>query len=555
MTPSVRNLVVMNGRPFDVYVDSVNGSDSASGKSPGSAKQTFAAIGTITSGMRIGLARGSVFREQVSSAANGVLIKSYGSGARPIIDGSDAVAANEWQPTAGQANVYEVSRTSLAAFGGQHETLWLASGLAGTRASSLANCNSTPGSFFTDFTSGGVETAYKVYVHPAGSTDPRNNGVTYYAGERLYCINLSGDGTRVIGINTKRQLHHDGSLRLAGLNSFCDDCVTEEGYIHNHYLASGVVTSSTSPNPEFGYSYVSNPTVAGGVLTLTDVTANASPNTSGPALFMHAANNSRAVVTRLQSEGLETLFGSTDGRETIILNRCSHKAGTVGTNKRTIDYQNQFSAGASDLFIIRPTSISNILLYTNTLHAGSRVFVWEPVGINVQRAVYAVQCVEMHVIGGLLYTSGADSVMNWADPSARTNVTMKHCVLQQSDVFYLFAAGGTYTFDYNVYWKAAGGDRRWSADGTQSFNLANWQGRGYDANSVEGSNPLFSVAPSGISTLAGVETLFVDGKIGVSSELSPLVTVGAGPGRVPGSYTFPAWVPADVRAICLGARG
>lgn len=540
---------------FDRWINSVSGSDSYSGLGRGAPKQTIAGVGTIAAGLRYGFADGSVWRESFSGTAGGVVAGSYGSAATPIIDGSNAVLAASWAPTAGQPNVYEISKVSLVAFSGQHESLWLASGLAGTRATSLVNCNATAGTFFTDFTAGGAGTAYKIYVHPAGSTDPRVNGVTYYAAERLYCINLEGDGSVVDGMSTKRQLHHDGSLRMTGLNTVVRNCTASEGYIHDIYVDSGVIERCQTNNTEFAYSYVYNPAGSAKRLTVTDSRADYTIATAGPAFFMHGANSARLEMHRFVAENVECLFGTTDGRETLILNRCSHKAGTAGATKRSFDYQNQASPGASDLFIIRPTSIANILLYLNNLHAGSRVFIWEPIGINTQ-SISAAQCVEVHVVGGLLAATATGILNNFADASARANVTIKHTVMQLAAAgdYYLFAAGGSYTLDKNVYWNPAGPGERWNYNGSNYFSLATWQALGFDANSVS-ANALMTTNPATVTTLAGVEALFdASGKISVTSQASPLVTVGAGPGRVPSSYTFPSWVPADVRAMCLAAR-
>jgi hypothetical protein len=111
------------GRGFDLYVDSVNGSDANSGKSPSSAKQTLAAI-TWRAGLRVGLARGSVFRGMVTLSSPGCTLGAYGSGAKPVLIGSTAitsgwtlVSGNVWSQTLAAAPANLLQRTAYSTAG------------------------------------------------------------------------------------------------------------------------------------------------------------------------------------------------------------------------------------------------------------------------------------------------------------------------------------------------------------------------------------------------------------------------------------------------------
>ena len=66
---------------FDWYADSVNGDDNATGKSSAQALKTIAALLSkpITAGQRIGLRRGSTWREELIIPANNIEVYAYGS--------------------------------------------------------------------------------------------------------------------------------------------------------------------------------------------------------------------------------------------------------------------------------------------------------------------------------------------------------------------------------------------------------------------------------------------------------------------------------------------
>jgi hypothetical protein len=74
---------------FDWYVNSVGGNDANTGKSQGQALQTITTLlsKSITAGQRIGLARGSTFRETLTVPVSSLTINGYGSGGAPIISG------------------------------------------------------------------------------------------------------------------------------------------------------------------------------------------------------------------------------------------------------------------------------------------------------------------------------------------------------------------------------------------------------------------------------------------------------------------------------------
>jgi len=79
---------------FDYYVDSVNGNDSNTGLTSTLAVKTLAHATSIAgASKRVGLAKGSLFRETLTIPASGMTFGAYGSGAIPIITGANAIGS------------------------------------------------------------------------------------------------------------------------------------------------------------------------------------------------------------------------------------------------------------------------------------------------------------------------------------------------------------------------------------------------------------------------------------------------------------------------------
>ena len=112
-------------RGFKWYVDSVNGNDTNSGKSPATAFRTIsAATSHLGAGDSIGLARGSQWREQFTLPAANIMVGAYGSGNRPLLDASDAIATGDWSKTAGSTVTYQASEPHDIATGKTFIRVW-----------------------------------------------------------------------------------------------------------------------------------------------------------------------------------------------------------------------------------------------------------------------------------------------------------------------------------------------------------------------------------------------------------------------------------------------
>lgn len=231
---------------FDYYVNSVSGNDSANGRTPDTAFRTIAAANAVLgNNVRIGLARGSVWREQLgstSSAFNGVTIGAYGSGALPVLDGADVASANGWTPHGTFIGIWQRTWTHDAQ-AGMYLSLW-ADGVRvrwyGSEA--LLDAAAAPGFFVADTGASGSST---IFYKPAGGLNPAGSGVVVEISTRHFglVVGSSCANWTVDDIRTKRQLHNDGSLVLYGMGGRVNRCLAEDGTKHNLFIGRNCVAT------------------------------------------------------------------------------------------------------------------------------------------------------------------------------------------------------------------------------------------------------------------------------------------------------------------------
>lgn len=186
---------------YDIYVDSINGSDSNPG-TLAAPLQTLAAGRALIVANGSGtlrLARGSVFRESYE-VPDGSAVRAYGSGALPIVSGTTPLPAGGWSKTGGAANVYqfaidpdeEVNPYASVT----HDSVLMVwddgvrVGTLATRKTSVAEVDAAAGSFWYD------DSGRVLYVHTSDGSDPGSNGRTYEASVRTLGIH-GGDGVVV----------------------------------------------------------------------------------------------------------------------------------------------------------------------------------------------------------------------------------------------------------------------------------------------------------------------------------------------------------------------
>lgn len=225
-------IIAMGG--FDYYIDSVSGSDANNGRSPATAKQTLGSV-TLTTGIKIGLARGSKWREQIGgfiALPDYVSIGAYGTGQMPLIDASDV--STGWTKTAGKTNVYQadLSVGASSQFLRLYENNVLLKWVADTTA-----CDAAPGTYYCATTTGAATTT--VYVNTSNSTNPGSNGKTYEHTARMFGImSNTATGWSVTNVRTKRNLHTDGSLVLY-TGGTARACIAEDGGKHSLWIGDG----------------------------------------------------------------------------------------------------------------------------------------------------------------------------------------------------------------------------------------------------------------------------------------------------------------------------
>ena len=230
-----------NAFDYDWYVDSVNGSDLNSGTQPDQALQTIAALSAkpIVSGQKIGLARGSLWREQLTITTDDLTIDAFGSGDKPILDCADIVSAG-WSKTDGYTNIYQVTLTtnyvvSQPAFC----SVW--EGPARLPASiSLAALDTAPGTYYVETSN---TTTPTVYIHATGSGDPSSNGKVYEMATRLSGIYAKGaDSGTVRNVVCKRNLANNGAIQV-GRSWHIEDVLASDGSKHNLLYGDGCTLS------------------------------------------------------------------------------------------------------------------------------------------------------------------------------------------------------------------------------------------------------------------------------------------------------------------------
>lgn len=216
---------------YDWYVDSSK-APGGNGLSSATAFSTLAAVGAVVqAGDAIGLAKGSHFDDTLDlSALTGCTVSTYGAGAAPVIDCSQAIANVSFSKTAGRTNVYQAAVTIES----DASKTWVSAWENDTRlvrVADVATCDATPGSYVP---SADNTDNITLYIHPAGSGNPITNGKTYEYSKRQYGL-LTGTNGVVSGIITRRNLNNNGSLSV-GVGATVTNCEANEGQFHNVYV-------------------------------------------------------------------------------------------------------------------------------------------------------------------------------------------------------------------------------------------------------------------------------------------------------------------------------
>lgn len=270
----------------DWYVDGIEGDDSNTGKDP---SQAFATLGKLQSVMQSNQSAfiypksdGSAYLETldlstktVNLFSSGEIVPTYTSdiisgytvgsvGAK--IDCRDVQANAAFSKTAGRTNVYQISVTFDTPIVDPMIKIW-EDGVTMVLATSLANCDSTPGSYYVSSHSISPQT---VYVHASNSSDITTNGKVYLFNKRHFGI-FAGNGSTVKGFHLIGNLRGSGSL-IMGEDCSASDCIMEHGHKHNFFCSEGYSLSRmvclnayvTTPVSSSGSMFVYNKNTATG---------------------------------------------------------------------------------------------------------------------------------------------------------------------------------------------------------------------------------------------------------------------------------------------------
>jgi hypothetical protein len=517
--------VVMNFRTatgpvydFDIFVSNT-GSDSNDGLSATSPKLTIAAAeALITNGSRIGIHKGSHFREQLNITETNVTVGSYGeSGDAPILDASNVVSS--FTKTAARTNVYQFSHThNITAVATNFFTIW-ENGQRLKRVTSEALCDSTPGSFYAPTPAASAQT---IFFHPIGSTNPTSDGKTYEVTKRDYAIfsSTAATGLTVDGIYCKRCAANDGSIVINGTGSTITNVTAEDGQKHNFFVTDNCLVEDCTAIKEEGIDslfiyYKSSATGSVGT-TFRRCSAIGGyaygeesakyPTTTG--FFCHSGSGTLAAMT-MEDCYAENMAGGFNGDATTLnITRCSTYLVATAAGPQTGGSGR--IVNITDCFFDQRAPNS----YQKAQGAGRNLIQVSQGTITITGCVLVV---DPSTWGGLIYSSDNNTVMTitnntfvaqsgaasfaglYKNGTGLATLT-KNIFYGIGDIFVCDDTDLNVSCNENVYYRTSG-NLVFRQGGTNYTGLAAWQATGQDAQGLN-TNPSFANAISGWDEVA-----------------------------------------------------
>jgi hypothetical protein len=181
LSRQLRRLVTaVAGVIYNLFVNSTAANDTANGLTIVTPKKTLGAIvSLVTSGKKLGLARGSNWREGLTPPAD-MTIGVVGAGVMPILDGADV--AGTWVAS-GTTNVWTQSWTRPGPIQGSDDLgLWI-DGVRPRLGTSIADVGTNQG-WWVD-----APRALTANVYVYSTTDPNSNGKVYEISKRNNAFN------------------------------------------------------------------------------------------------------------------------------------------------------------------------------------------------------------------------------------------------------------------------------------------------------------------------------------------------------------------------------
>lgn len=474
----------------DYYVDSAAGAGGDG--SLATPFNTISDLGTLSAGAIVALKSGSEWREQLSVAANNIAIYRYDAGAKPLLRGDDIVPNANFTKSGGYTNLYQTTITtnyiaSEPGFVGAWED-----GTRLTHATSAANCDATPGTYWV---ANHNAASITVYVH--GSGDVTANGKVYEMTTRLggvfanYASQVSG--MVVDGIHVSRGFGQAGSLK-AGKASIIRHCDSSDGGKHNLYVRTGSQVYGCDLNGGYYNLQIS-----------TFVFNEDSPNSEGVSVYDSVARYDAYNALAIAWYGHYNVGGSYGA---LLFSRCvaqncavGFTTGNVGTSSflysqcdTSLCKQGYTSSNGAD-FVREAVScyhsnqasgsdfvIGNIV--ANTRWNIKNCYFSLNLSANLTGSIYYQYSGTLVIENTRLYGTAAGAGSNAIVGAAGAAVVLqsvKNYVSVQNKMYYLPNAGSTVNSNLNVIANASSGYQL----GASSYaNVAAWQAAGKDTLSV-----------------------------------------------------------------------
>lgn len=511
---------------FDLFVDSVLGDDLNTGKTSHQPLKTLAALSAaLSNGARVGLKRGSYWEEQLNTAAySDVLIDDYGDAADPMpkIDTSGVANNANFSATPATTNVYEISWTHAITTVISFLRVW-EDGDALTFATSVANCDATPGSCWY---SGQAQAnnPLTVYVHPKGSTIPTSDGKEYRLSRRDHAIQL-GDRNTVRDIFCDKNCHNDGLISSSKIGCRVERCITRWGGKHHSVLQPdagadvawiGCIAYRQIPTTSQWGSGSNSFTAFRSAPTGGNVLHDGSVLYGVPSIFSHTAGAEefasetwRNVYVNGQGSTVSGVFSGSAGIVQLMQD-CYVENGGRGCavwEPVTIDGLTMVGPPANfRLFDISAAGAvfqaSDVAVYWNASPSGG--VIWGNTTIEYDLTLGHATFVRVAPGGGIpVFSDDADTVLSLHD-----------CVfnLSGATMFNLQGANPV-TADRNVYHNTSGTASYITNNDTTKSGIVAWRAAsGQDTNSVEESPQLSGTPSSGDFSLNPASPAFTGGR-------------------------------------------
>lgn len=474
--------------PFTIYVDSAAGNDANDGTTAATALQTLsAADADLVTSSRLGMVNGSEWREALIPGENSLTIGATGDGL-VTIDGSEAVAGT-WTAHGSEANVWEFAGWTHDGTSTNRLTIY-EDGQLLTRVTTAAACSALAGSFVDIKGSDGSPVTLR--IHATGSGNPNSNGKAYRASKRTNVFAPTGNGLRVSGIHTKRQIGNNGSFVITGTDAVVSRILASDGHKHNFFMASGTASDCLcfAADPATSYelanatfvSFMPDPSAASFVYDRCGATQPTANGAGGTAFYAHGNPNPYLAGTIRQCWVVGNLTfehpgGGATARANAISQGCYARAASANLGYGIISYQMFYGTLA----------LGTVNLFADATITDSAMYIEE----RYDNANYN-EFIRMSGTGTRVLSNCALVCEHPGNTNMMANSTATAGTLAVNETVIFGFGNGlwldtdvTYTGDYNIFWGGGANDFQ-GHDGTSyRTTLATWQSNtGQDANSV-----------------------------------------------------------------------